>query len=75
MFLEHYPYQGPDLTLNEAHEVGRIMARDGVSHQEAVDRYFGPLEASPPAEMLPDGTIREIERYKGYWEEDSGTHV
>lgn len=58
-------FLGHDLTLNEAHEVGRIMARDSVGRQEAIDKYFGPLEVSPSAETLPDGTTREIERWFG----------
>lgn len=51
-----------DLTLNQASEVGCIMARDITSKQEAIDRYFGAdtppgaEEPAPDARTLPEGT-------------------
>lgn len=51
-----------DLTLTEANEVGRIMARDNASKQAAIDSYFGIDGPGPQATMLPDGTQDLIDR-------------
>ena len=51
-----------DLTLAEANEVGRIMARADISKQAAIDHYFGIEGPGPAAVMLPDGTQDLIDR-------------
>ena len=59
-----------DLTLAEAGEVGRIMARDGISAQDAIDHYFGTDGPGPRAVTLPDGTQDLIlRRYEQEMEE------
>lgn len=59
-----------DLSLAQAAGVARIQARDGCGLDEAIGRYFGPLEPAPVPSCISEGTLDFIEDRRRDYEAD-----